>query len=104
MSKFSLFVFGNPTNKAVIETAYTWELLIAKPYGPIIMIDQSEILNRSHVQFITLFWRCTTLLLLLQATASCINLVRKNQFLELNRHILTSHNKLYCLELHTEHR
>jgi hypothetical protein len=29
MSKFSCFIFGNPTNKTVTGTAYTWELLIA---------------------------------------------------------------------------
>jgi hypothetical protein len=28
----------------------------SKPPGPIIMIDQSEILSRSQVQFITLFF------------------------------------------------
>jgi hypothetical protein len=28
----------------------------SKPPGPIIMINQSEVLNRSHVQFITLFF------------------------------------------------
>jgi hypothetical protein len=29
----------------------------SKPPGPIIMIDQSEILNHSQVQFITLFFK-----------------------------------------------
>jgi hypothetical protein len=54
------------------------------------MVDQLEILNLSQVQFITLvFWRWTTVLRLLPATASCTNLVRKNQFPELNWHILT---------------
>ncbi len=67
--------------------------------GPIIMIDQSEILNRSQVQFNTLFFlRCKTVLHLLPATASCMNLVQKNQFPNLNRHILT----LYCGGSHTE--
>jgi hypothetical protein len=28
----------------------------SKPPGPIIIIDQSEILSHSQVQFITLFW------------------------------------------------
>jgi hypothetical protein len=61
----------------------------SKPPGPMIMIDQSEILSRSQVQFITLFffWRCTSVLHHLPATASCTNLVQKNQFPQLNRHI-----------------
>jgi hypothetical protein len=50
MSQFSCF-FGNPTNKTVTGTAYTWGLLIANH------LDQWEILSRSsHVQFITLFF------------------------------------------------
>jgi hypothetical protein len=53
MSKFSRFFFGNPTNKT--GTAYKWGTTNSKPPGPIIMMDQSEILNRSQVQFITLF-------------------------------------------------
>jgi hypothetical protein len=40
----------------------------------------------------------------LPVTASCTNLVLKNQFPELNGHILTFFNKFYCLESHTEHR
>ncbi len=54
--KFSCFFFGNPTNKTVIGTTYTWELLIANHLEPIVAIDQSEILNRTQVQFITLFF------------------------------------------------
>ncbi len=61
----------------------------SKPPGPIIMIDQSEILSSSQVQFITLLLRRTTLLCFLPAKAKCTNLVQKNQFPELNRHILT---------------
>jgi hypothetical protein len=54
------------------------------------MIDQSEILSRSQAQIITLFLGgAQTVLCLLPATASCMNLVQKNQFPELNRHILT---------------
>jgi hypothetical protein len=57
MSKYSLFFFGNPTNKTVTRTAYTWEPLIANH------LDQSEILSCGQVQFITLlFWRSTTVL------------------------------------------
>jgi hypothetical protein len=54
MSKVSCFPFGNPTNKTQTGTAYTWGSTNSKPPGPIIVIDQSEILSRSHVQFITL--------------------------------------------------
>ncbi len=50
------FFSGNPTNKTVTGTPYTWGLLIANHLGSIIVIDQSEILSRSQVQFITLFF------------------------------------------------
>jgi hypothetical protein len=53
MSKFSCFSFGNPTNTTETGTAYTWGIIDSKPPEPIIMIDQSEILSRSQVQFIT---------------------------------------------------
>jgi hypothetical protein len=52
--KFSCFPFGNPTNKTETGTAYTLGTTNSKAPGPIIVIDQSEILSRSHVQFITL--------------------------------------------------
>jgi len=52
MSKFSCFFSGNPTNKT--DTACTWGTTNSKPSGPIIMIDQLEILSLSQVQFITL--------------------------------------------------
>jgi hypothetical protein len=44
------------TNETVTGTAYIWGILTSKPPGPFIMIDQSEILNCSYVQFITLFF------------------------------------------------
>jgi len=56
MSKFSCFIFGNTTNKTVTGTAHMWGLLIANHLELIIMIDQSEILSRGQVQFITLFF------------------------------------------------
>jgi hypothetical protein len=58
MSKFSFFFFffsGNATDKTGTACAYTWGTTNSKQPGPIIMIDQSEILSRSQVQFITLF-------------------------------------------------
>jgi len=54
MSKFSYFLFDNPTNKTETGTAYTWGTTNSKPPGPIIVINQLEILSRSQVQFITL--------------------------------------------------
>jgi hypothetical protein len=48
----AIFFGGNPTNKT--ETASTWVTTNSKPLGPIIMMDQLEILSLSHVQFITL--------------------------------------------------
>ncbi len=52
----ALFFVGNPTNETVTGAAYVWGILFSKPPGPFIMIDQSEILNCSYVQFITLFF------------------------------------------------
>jgi hypothetical protein len=46
--------FGNPTNSCNWYCIYVGTTN-SKPPGPIIMIDQSEILSRSQVQFITLF-------------------------------------------------
>jgi hypothetical protein len=82
MSKFSHFSFGNPTNKTVIGTAYTWELLIANH------LDQSEILSRSQVQFITLFFAGAQL---------CSAFYQPRQVVQI------WHNTFYCLESHTEH-
>jgi len=58
MSKFSWFFLGNPTNKTVIGTgtAHTWGTINSKAPGPNTMIDQLEILSRSQVQFIKLFF------------------------------------------------
>jgi hypothetical protein len=50
MSKFICVVLGNPTNKTITGTTNR------KPAGLIVMIDQSEILSRSQVQFITFFF------------------------------------------------
>jgi hypothetical protein len=52
---FLLFFFGNPTNKTKTGIAYTWGTTNSKPPGPIIVINQLELLNYSEVQFIKLF-------------------------------------------------
>ncbi len=92
----AIFISATPTNKTVTGTAYTWELLIG---GPIIMIDQSEILSHNQVQFITLFFGGAELCCAFyQPRASCTNLVQKNQFPEL------FDNKFYSLESHSDDR
>jgi hypothetical protein len=79
----------------------------SKPPGPIIMHDQndqSEILSDSHVQFSTFFFRCTTVLRLLQATGKLhefgaekpISGAKLARFDSLT-------DKFYCLESHIEH-
>jgi hypothetical protein len=76
---FSCFFWGNPTNKT--QTAYTWATINTKPPGPIIVIDQREILSRNQVQFITHFLGGAQLccaFLSPAATASCTNLVQKS--------------------------
>ncbi len=82
------FSFGNPTNRTVTEYVGTTN---TKPPGPVIMIDQSEILSCSQARFITLFFGGAHLCCAFYqpATANCTNLVQKRQFPELNRHILT---------------
>jgi hypothetical protein len=57
MAKFSSFVFSaTPPIKLKLELAYTWGITNSKPSGPIIMIDQLEVLSLSQVQFITLIF------------------------------------------------
>jgi hypothetical protein len=65
----ALLFFGNPTNN------WNWNCIYmgttnSKPPGPIIMIDQSKVLSRRQVQFITLFFGGAQLHLL-PAMASC---------------------------------
>jgi hypothetical protein len=98
-----LFV-GNPTNKTVIGTAYMWELLIANN------LDQSLWLTNQK------YWAAATSSLLhsFLEVHNCVapftshdklhKFGAKKPFPELNQHILTFHNKFYCLESHTEHR
>jgi len=45
----AVFFLCSPTNKTETGTAYTWGTTNSKPSGPIIMIDQLEILNLSQV-------------------------------------------------------
>jgi hypothetical protein len=49
MSMFSVFFQATPP-----EAPCTWETTNSKPPGPIIMINQLEILSRRQVQFIAL--------------------------------------------------
>ncbi len=101
MSKFSCFFLfgGNPTNKTVTGTAaHTWGTTNSKPSRPIIMIDQSELLSRSHVQFITLFFGGVQLCCAFYpATAHCTNLVQKTQSTELKTSTFwLFHTTFYC--------
>jgi len=55
MSKFSWMCFGNPTNKTVTGSIYTWGILIANHLDQSLWsTNQKKILSRSQVQFITL--------------------------------------------------
>ncbi len=88
--KVQLVFFYYPTNKTVTGIAYTWELLITHHLTNHCDQQIRNIDRQSGPIYYTLFfWRCTTVLHLLPATARCMNLVQKNQFRELNRHILT---------------
>jgi hypothetical protein len=93
MSKYNCFYFGNPANKTVTKTVYSLKLLL-------IHLDQyyDRPIRNTEPQpgpiYYTLFWRCTTVLWLLPATARCTNLV---QFRELNRHFWHFHINLTVL-------
>ncbi len=71
-SKFSYVLFCNPTNKTETGTANRWGTTTNKPPGPIIMMGQSEEI------YYTLFCRCTALLNLLPATATCAILLSQS--------------------------
>jgi hypothetical protein len=53
------------------------------------MINESEMLNRIQVQFITLFFGGAQLCCAFHQPWQHTNLVQKKQFPELNQHILT---------------
>jgi len=60
---------------------------------PNCLVQSLRLTNHTQPQtgpiYYTLFWRCTSVLHLLPAPANYTNLVQKNQFPELNQHILT---------------
>jgi hypothetical protein len=56
MSKFSCVFLDNHTNKTETGTTYTCGITNSKPPGPIIIIDELEILSLNQVQFITLLF------------------------------------------------
>jgi hypothetical protein len=87
--KLKLHIRGGLLQQTTWTNHYDWPFKNTEPQsGPI---------------YYTCFWRCTIVLRLLPTTASCTKLVWKNQFPELNWHILPFCNKFYCLESHTEH-
>jgi hypothetical protein len=88
-SKFSYLHFCNPTDKTELGIANRWETTNSKPRGPIMMIGQSKIGNSNRSIFITLLSsRCTPLLRYLPASGNSAQMQEKNQFLELNLHML----------------
>jgi hypothetical protein len=87
MTKVSCSFLGNPTNETVTITANTWGLLIANH-----LVQSLQLTNHTEPQSGPIyysFWRCMSVLHLLPAPANYTNLVQKNQFPELNQHILT---------------
>ncbi len=112
MSKFS-FLFGQPHLYNCEWNCIYVGITNSKPPGPTIMKDQSQILSRSQVQFITLFfWRCTTVFA--RTCSSHLNAVypprqsarlwcRKTHFRNVTGTFSIFQNKVYCLESHTEH-
>ncbi len=93
-SKFRYLLSCNPSH----ETETRWGTTTnSNPPGPIIMMSQSETLSSIQIIFITLFGTFTNLLCVLPANAKCTNMLSRNQFPELNRHILTFlHRILMC--------
>jgi hypothetical protein len=88
MSKFSYYIFGNPTTKTVTGIAYTGKLLIAnyldQPFDRPIRNTEPQ----SGPIYYTLL-EVHNCVVPFTSHASCTNLVQKNQFPELNGHILT---------------
>jgi hypothetical protein len=102
MSMFSFFFFGNPTNET--GTANTWRPTNSKPPGPIIVIDQSEILSRSHVQFITLFSGGAQLCCAFHQPRQAARIwCKKTNFLSYSGTFWLFGNNFYCLKSHTEY-
>jgi hypothetical protein len=93
------------TNKTVTGIACMWELLIADHLDQSFMINKSEILSRSQVQFITLFFGgahlCCTFYQPRQAARIWC---RKTNFLRKTGTFWLLHCKFLCLESHTEHQ
>ncbi len=97
-SKLSYVLFCNSTHETGTWIANRWETSNSKPPGPIIVMGQSETLSQQldHIHY-TLFCRCTALLGLLPATATCTNKQSRNQFPDPNRQTLDSlHPILLC--------
>jgi hypothetical protein len=90
MSKFNfLFVLATPPIK--LKVTYTWGTTNSKPLDKLSQKYWAAV-SQSGPIYYTLFFCLevhTFVLRLLLATASSTNLVRKNQFPELNRHILS---------------
>jgi hypothetical protein len=88
-SKLSYVLFCNPTHKNETWIANRWGTSNSKPPGPIIMMGQSETLSYQldHIYY-TLFSRCTALLCLSPATATCTIKQTQNHFPETNRQTL----------------
>jgi len=86
--RFFLIFFGgfNPTHKTKTHVANRWQTTKSKPYGPIIIIHQSEIGSSS--QIILLHSSLAGVrLCLLSTLAKCANMLAKNYFAEPNLHI-----------------
>jgi hypothetical protein len=82
-----------------------WGTTNSKPPGPIIMIDQLEILSLRQVQFITLVFGGAQLCCAFYQPRHAARIwCRKTNFLSQTDTFWLFLNEFYCLESHTEHR
>jgi hypothetical protein len=90
MSKFRCFYLATPPIKLKLEVHIHGGLLIANHQDQPIVIDQSEILSRSQVQFITIFLVGAQLCCAFYQPRQAGQIwCRENEFPKLNWHILT---------------
>ncbi len=102
--KFNFFFWATPPIKLNWNCIYVGTTNRKAP-RPFIMVDQSEILSRSWVQFITLFFGGAQLCYAFHQPQQVAWIWwRKTNFVSLTSTFWPFRNKFYCLESHTEHR
>jgi hypothetical protein len=105
MSKFSCFSFGNPTNKIVTRTAYTWGLLIANHLDQSLWSTNEKYWAAIRSNLVQSFLGGAQLCCTFHQSRQVARLWCKiTNFLSWTGTFWLFNNKFYFLESHTEHR